>query len=625
MAFGGLLINSALVFSTNVINSPVVSQGFQITLTIANLGFVIGIIVIALATIFRSQTYGVKKLLTSLVAMAILVNFGLVISGVLLNFSDQLSNYFIKNSTSNGRISDFADSLVAVSQPQQLWIDPNKDSSTSIWNKGLRGAANVVIPGGATGFEIAKALLSKDNWTAWLQQLIALIFIGVFSMILSLALIVVGIMFFLRYFWLTFLLIMLPLAWLSWVFPALKKHWSDWWQHFIKWAFFGPVALFFMYLAVVIAQGGGTDYLTETLGNMTANDNVAALATQTARSGDFWASITRELIVVGLIFGGLMAANKMGIAFAGTAINGAKAAGGWIQGATKRVAKRTEARAFGGERMGKISKGMQEIGAKYHIAPLRGIGQGIDALRGQGRGVVEDYKKIAGAKSAEQILNQIGATRGSELVAYLKAAQDKNILPQAVGAVTKVAPGAINKDIFQNAGEMKLFGELKSVSGLAYKDFAERRNKPDEDLDKLEKEARESIKALAGDKAVGFFAPFSKDKPVLGMTDETEYKNFQKEIARDILKFGNPSKIQKFWEEAGDDQVSEFKRAAKDNNLNESDVNPQLLKWLRSGKGREMFDPSDFGIKTASITPTGAQKTETEKNKREAEATIQGS
>jgi hypothetical protein len=54
---------------------------------VANLGFVLFIILIALATIVRYQDYEAKKLLPRLIAAAILVNFSIAIPTVILNFT----------------------------------------------------------------------------------------------------------------------------------------------------------------------------------------------------------------------------------------------------------------------------------------------------------------------------------------------------------------------------------------------------------------------------------------------------------------------------------------------------------------------------------------------------------
>src|SRR5262249_14801468 len=74
-----MLTQAILGLNNHVFDSPAVQSGFSVALAFANLGFVLAIIVIAIATILRNHTYGIKELFWKLVVMAILVNFGLVI------------------------------------------------------------------------------------------------------------------------------------------------------------------------------------------------------------------------------------------------------------------------------------------------------------------------------------------------------------------------------------------------------------------------------------------------------------------------------------------------------------------------------------------------------------------
>ena len=94
ISLGGVLIKLGLAFNQHVYDSPFIQTGFGICLSLANLGFVLAIIVIALATILRSETYGYKKSLWRLVVMAILVNFGLVITAPIVNFANSMTIYF---------------------------------------------------------------------------------------------------------------------------------------------------------------------------------------------------------------------------------------------------------------------------------------------------------------------------------------------------------------------------------------------------------------------------------------------------------------------------------------------------------------------------------------------------
>src|SRR3989344_1721406 len=62
----------------------------------------VAIIFIAFATITRRQTFGFKQLFAKLVMMALLINFSLVISGVIIDFTNVMSQFFIDKVASGG-------------------------------------------------------------------------------------------------------------------------------------------------------------------------------------------------------------------------------------------------------------------------------------------------------------------------------------------------------------------------------------------------------------------------------------------------------------------------------------------------------------------------------------------
>src|SRR3989344_5046097 len=128
---GGWMVKTSLVQGSNVLDSPTVRTGFGVMLSLANLGFVLGIIVIAIATILRNQSYGVKQALWRLLVMAILVNFSLVIAGALINFSNELTVYFVDQATPGG-YDGFAGKLTDGFAPQKL-LEPPSYSGPPLW------------------------------------------------------------------------------------------------------------------------------------------------------------------------------------------------------------------------------------------------------------------------------------------------------------------------------------------------------------------------------------------------------------------------------------------------------------------------------------------------------------
>ncbi|MDO8602056.1 MAG: hypothetical protein Q7R62_02955, partial [bacterium] len=73
-----------------------VSFGFGISLKIANVVFVVAIIMIAFATILRWHEYEAKKMLPKLIITALLVNFSLLAAGLMLDVGNVFTTYFLE-------------------------------------------------------------------------------------------------------------------------------------------------------------------------------------------------------------------------------------------------------------------------------------------------------------------------------------------------------------------------------------------------------------------------------------------------------------------------------------------------------------------------------------------------
>jgi hypothetical protein len=375
-----------------------VQTGFSVSLAIANLGFVLGIIIIAIATIIRNQTYGIKQLLWKLVVMAILVNFGLVITAPIVGFANGMSTYFI-NATSpsaaTGGYETYVNSLMSAFQPQV----PIEAGSSGTSMSSICGSLIAQLIGGPPLNAICilsgnDPITSSESDTLW-QNTMALIFDVAFSSVAAFTFLALAILLIIRYLMLGGLLIILPLAWLTYVFPKFDSSFSKWWNNFIKWTFFPPLALFFIYLAFITAVNTGNNtntatgtttnvYLAAALGGNSNSTNVTlekGLTEQTGLVGKVFAQAADEVLLVGLMIMGLMFASSLAGKAGSTAVSigasASKAVGGYIGKQTKKGA-RAGFRAVGGNsavekmRTGQLPLGLQKIPGVGRAASLIG-------------------------------------------------------------------------------------------------------------------------------------------------------------------------------------------------------------------------------------------------------------
>src|SRR3990167_6276126 len=190
-----------------------------------NLGFVLGIIVIAFATILRVESYGMKQILWKLVVAALLVNFSLVIAGAFISVSNTVADVFLDATTAD----NLSNALANAMQPQKF-LKVKADSDPSAWS---------FITGGLS---------------AVIKFLTSLLFILIFTFLTILAFLTLFVLLLVRIIFLILLLIVSPVVWLLWIFPHTQKYWTQWWEQFIRWNIFAPAVLFFVYLTVVTAK-----------------------------------------------------------------------------------------------------------------------------------------------------------------------------------------------------------------------------------------------------------------------------------------------------------------------------------------------------------------------------------
>lgn len=349
---GGFLIDFALGLNNKILSTDnaVVQTGWGIVRNFANLGFILFIIIIAFATIFRMQSYGLKKTLWRLIVAALLVNFSLVMAGAFINVSDLVAEFFLDRATLNGP-GNFATVLADAIGSQALMQMKRADISPT-------GIANTV---GAGSLTVVGSIF----------------FIAGFTLLGGLTLLAVATMFLIRYVMLSILLIMSPGALLMWILPGTQKHWQKWWSEFIKWVIFAPIVLFFLYLTVVTLQGmkGFTN-------SITAQQPTSAAG---ASRLTFGVEVIGNLaVMLGLMVGGLIFASKQ----SGT---GGKIFYGWAQGAGNWAKAR-------GKRFGR------DIGDR-----ARNIGRKTDNKGVTTTGLQRMGSTLAGAK----ILNKIPGVRGA--------------------------------------------------------------------------------------------------------------------------------------------------------------------------------------------------------------------
>lgn len=303
VTLGGTLTNWALDINSNVLTSITVKTGWIVSRDLANLGFVLAIILIAFITILRYESYDTKKMLVRLISAALLINFSLVIAGVFIDFSGLMTNFFLSKATS-GNLEQIGPGLVGSLRAHELFQQKADEATIKNQVEGMGGDFNKFI-----------VFLATQT------------FISVFTIITAISLFSIAIMLYVRYIALTILLILMPIAWLMWIWPDLAGYWSSWWKTFMKWCFFAPSMSFFIYLAFQVAL---TFKQTE---GAWVGQPVAGVGDMGILIQNFSSILGQMVSVLGILYGGLYTANAMGIAGADIGISAVGKVKGYITGA----------------------------------------------------------------------------------------------------------------------------------------------------------------------------------------------------------------------------------------------------------------------------------------------------
>lgn len=263
-------------------NAPIVTLGWGITRDLANMFFILILLIIAFATVLRIQSYALKQLLWKVVVAALLINFSLVIAGFVIDFTNVITTFFLRQIIGNNGVFTFTGKLMSAMQILNFY-NPSPPEG---------------IISGATQFGAA-AIAAFAGIVLTLIALIVTTFVFGAAMIFLIVRII--------NIWI--LLIFAPIVWTLWILPATSGQFSKWWHSFLQWAFFAPIFVFMMYLSLSIFDATGK--LKEHIGPVAlpANWNKAEAGLTTAAMP---AAIFQFALAIGLMFGSLIVAQKFG-------------------------------------------------------------------------------------------------------------------------------------------------------------------------------------------------------------------------------------------------------------------------------------------------------------------------
>lgn len=357
-----------------------VSFGWVVTRDLANMFFIVFLLIIAFATVIGYEKYAYRSNLRRLLIMAVVINFSKTICGLFIDLSQVLMLSFVN---------------------------------------GFKAAAAGNF---LRAFQIEKLLKLADGESSYTFGLVlAMMFAFILAAITACVMLVLVVIMIFRIVTLWVLIILSPIAFLSSSFTGLgHSYYGEWWGMFKANLISGPVIAFFLWLALATAQQTGGNIATEQ--GWGKSSDIAKQETTSAgaaRIGGETAKIPTEaattdtilstIIMISILFAGLKFASEAKVAGAGFA----KTVRGQAEGALKRAAMAPVGQV-GGAFQSVGGRAMSRVGAGLARVPIvGGLGRRM-ALTGEkleeGRRKEREAKWGGAKELAKYSPGQFGST-----------------------------------------------------------------------------------------------------------------------------------------------------------------------------------------------------------------------
>lgn len=292
---GSFVFNAAAQLSLNssAYSLQFVTNGWTTARDIANMGFILILIYIAVNIILSAETAHTMETLALVIFIALIINFSFFLTRVVIDAGNIVALEFYNNIPT-----------VTIANGQPATAAGVKDLTASIMN--AVGAQQIL---GSKSFDAFQN--STDGFTEFITLLIVYIFVGAIYFVLAAAFVSVGIKFIVRIAVLWLMIIASPLALIAKASHRFEKYYDDWQETLIANVFYPAVFLFIFWL---ITQFASDLNINQTfLENVTNNPGGSSIGSSILQIGTIVAGISIRLgFIIVMLFLGMQAADKMG-------------------------------------------------------------------------------------------------------------------------------------------------------------------------------------------------------------------------------------------------------------------------------------------------------------------------
>lgn len=392
-------------------NVNFVDEGWVIMRDLSNTFFIFILLYIAISTILQTAGGQTKRLLATLVMVALLMNFSLYITKFVIDVGNVFALEFYVNITTPANTPNYVTIQGAGA------VNP------------IRGIAEVFL----NAFNLEKIPLAQTNGN-FVGKMFLYSLIGIFYLVAIFVFLSAAFLFLARVVAFWFLMILAPLAFFSMILPYTRsKIWGPWSSQLVSQSFFAPIFLFFVYLTIMLAD-------------IVAKGDLFQLGTATV-AGDM--SFIPQLIFTFLNFFALIMTLLFGLKTAKSMSGGigesmTKIGGGVVLGGTGVAMRQT---------VGRLATHISDkYGDRMKTSTL-----GQYALKGTDKLASGSFdaraSRVGSMMGSQTGLGQAGGAGG-----YAKVAQDKEAANKKMGDSLKNNPEAHAKFI---ASLQKTGGDIR--------------------------------------------------------------------------------------------------------------------------------------------------------------------
>ena len=421
-------ICASLTLSSDMItNSSFIQTGWALMRDIANVFFILILLYIAICIILEIHLKGggdPKKMIWYTILMAILINFSMFVTSIVIDTSNTLALVFynqISVSTQAGTAVAVNPDVVAAEKkvtggdgkiqvvpPKQIAVSlasafhPQAFSHADFWD-GLRTSTHVLT----TPTVPAGTMIS------------ILVMMGALFIMVAYSFVIAGFAFLGRMVELFILIIFSPIAFVSFIVPGLKEMdyfgWTKWWSRLVDVSFAAPLYFMMLYLiSLILNQGlfGGQNHATSAL--TTANWTVVIVGDVLIPAIFLFIMLSYATKFV------LKASGTLGSAIGGAAKVALVAAGGFALGSASGALA-----SAGRNSLGRLGAGLADskwVQQNKTKAGFSASGWASRALLSTGKGLQTSTFDARQTKAGAVFTKATGMTLGSVGALSMKAA-----------------------------------------------------------------------------------------------------------------------------------------------------------------------------------------------------------